>query len=214
MTNQDRDPWKVLGIQPTSDTERIREAYLIQVRQHHPDQFRADATRYHQQEERMKTINQAYQLALQYRPASASTANPRHDPPVICPDHRYQAVRRCKRCQKPICLGCLGVRESLCNRHYQNWVLRRARGRALREWSPLIALVAGLRIVNFPPLYVGIAVLIYLAYLGLGLLLRKHWFGCLAVLLLPYSLVLAGTWSLLESIKEWSHAPQKVSKGH
>lgn len=222
MAEQDRDPWKVLGITPTADKERLRQAYLAQVRQHHPDRFRRDAARYRQQEEYMKRINEAYQWALKNPPAAAPNParahhaaagrpGPAPEPPVVCPEHGYQAVRRCRMCDQPICLGCLGIRESLCTRHYQKFTTRGRHLRVLREWGPLIAIIFGLRSLGVPGLDVGIAVLIYLALLGVQLLWKRRWFGCLALLLLPYSLVLAGVWSLLESLREWS--PKKSTKG-
>ncbi len=219
MAEQDRDPWKVLGISPTADKDRLRQAYLAQVRQHHPDRFRRDAARYQQQEEHMKRINEAYQWALKNPPSGASDSprvhhatgrtGPAPEPPLVCPEHGYQAVRRCRKCQQPICLGCLGFRESLCNRHHQKLATRARRLRVLREWGPLLAIIFGLRSVGVPGLDVGVAVLIYLAVLGVRLLWIRRWFGCLALLLLPYSLVLAGAWSLIESLREWSPRPPK-----
>lgn len=215
LADSEWDPWAVLGIPPTQDKEQIREAYLAQVRQHHPDRYRLDPARYRQQEERMKRINHAYEWALRNPPDTQSTPRSSQpssgrstapDPPIVCPDHQYQALKRCKRCQQPLCMGCLGFRQSLCNRHYQSQQVRQARTRVLQEWGPLIAIIFGLRAIGLPGLDVGIAILIYLALLGLKLLLARHWFGCLALLLLPYSLVLAGAWSLIESLKGWNGA--------
>lgn len=212
------DAWKVLGISPTADKDRIRDAYLAKVREHHPDRYRLDPTRYRQQEEMMKRINRAYEWALKNPPGTAgptrSASAPPPDPPIMCPEHRYQALKRCRRCQQPLCLGCLGFRQSLCNRHFERKRVMSARSRTLREWGPLIAIIFGLRAVGLPGLDVGIAVLIYLALLGLRLLLTRRWFGCLALLLLPYSLVLAGAWSLYESLREWNgHASAKHPTG-
>lgn len=213
LTQNSRDPWEVLAIAPTADPARIREAYLVQVRLHHPDQFRLDPQRYHRQEEYMKTINEAYRWALEHpaqllgpdnkgpRSAAAKSAE--------CPVHLRAAIRQCKRCHDPICLACTGFRQSLCDRHYQMARYRQARRRALKEWGPLILIVMGLRLLAVPSLYTAIAVLIYIAWLGLVFLLDRKWFGCLAFLLLPYSLVLAGVWSLFESLREWNHPPTK-----
>jgi len=205
------DPWETLGLTPTSNRERIREAYLTQVRQHHPDQFRSDPVRYQKQEEQMKRINEAYQWALKNPPittpsTSQSSANPKAppEPPLMCPLHRYQAIRRCKRCRVPICLACVGVRESLCNLHYQKMLVRHARTRVLREWGPLIALIVIFRGIGLPDLETSVSALLYLAVIGFRFLLHHRWFGCLALLLLPYSLVLAGAWSLVESLRQWN----------
>lgn len=220
LAEQERDAWEVLGIPPTADADRIREAYLAQVRRHHPDQFRMDPVRYRQQEERMKTINEAYQWAL-HNPPQAKSPGRGHagqsptagtEPPIICPEHQYQAVRRCKGCQQPICLGCLGVRQSLCNRDYRRLKTRQMRGRAFKEWVPLIAIIGGMRAFGLPGLDVALASLIYIAWLGFRFLRTRHWFGCLALLLLPYSLILAGIWSLIDSLRDWNRPFQETSK--
>ncbi|WP_338055104.1 J domain-containing protein [Sulfobacillus harzensis] len=212
----------MLGIPPTADKDTIREAYLARVKEHHPDRYRLDPSRYRQQEEMMKRINFAYEWALRH-PPTTTAPGPTHppgsdrqgqrpDPPIMCPDHGYQAMGRCKRCGQPLCLGCLGFRRSLCNRHYQRQKIRAARSRTLGEWGPLIVIIFGLRALGLPGFDVAIAVLIYLALLGLRLLIRRHWLGCLALLLLPYSLVLAGVWSLWESLRDWNGHPSGKAK--
>jgi hypothetical protein len=175
------------------------------VRQHHPDRFRLDPVRYRQQEERMKWINQAYEWALSHPPTTTSgTENRQGASPVLCREHRYPAIGRCKRCGAPICLNCHGIRQSLCNRDLQRAKHRRVRGRALREWIPLILLIALSRLFGFTASFVLLLVAAYLAVIGVQELIRHRWFGCLALLLLPYSLILAGIWSLIESLREWS----------
>lgn len=209
----------MLGISPTSDPEKIREAYLARVREHHPDRYRLDPARYRHQEEMMKRINEAYDWALKHPPETKPSATVARtsetgtpEPPIMCPTHRYQALRRCKRCQQPLCVGCVGFRQSLCTRHHHRQKVVSHRLRVLREWGPLIAIIFGLRSIGLPGLDVGIATLIYLALLGLRLLLTHRWFGCLAVLLLPYSLVLAGLWSLWESVRAWNGEKTKPGR--
>lgn len=202
LAHENRDPWEVLDISPTPDPAKIRDAYLAQVRRHHPDQYRQDPTRYHQQEEQMKVINEAYRRALEEPPADLGTGG--RQPLVTCPVHQQPSERHCRRCKQPLCVACSGYRQSLCHRHYQQARIRRARGRAFKEWGPLIGLIVVLRAVGLPGLYTGLAVLAYLAAIGLRLLLTRRWFGCLAMLLLPYSLVLAGIWSLFESLRDWN----------
>ncbi|MDA8204726.1 MAG: J domain-containing protein [Thermaerobacter sp.] len=214
LAGQHRDPWEVLGIAPTADVNQIRAAYLAQARRHHPDQFRFDPERYRRQEEHMKAINEAYQWALRNPPTAPGTS-PGAPPPEsgpICPDHNHPGLRECRRCHQPICLGCQGFRQSLCNRHVQSASMRQTRGRALKEWAPLIVLIVVMRSFDQPGIYIGVAVLIYVAWLGLRLLLARRWFGCLAFLLLPYSLVLAGVWSLIESLKEWNRSPGRTRR--
>ena len=71
---------------------------------------------------------------------------------------------------------------------------------------PLLLGTAFLASVDVAGKIIAIAALAYLAALGLRLLITRHWLGCLALLLLPYSLVFAGAWSLVESLKNWGHA--------
>ncbi|MCY0878204.1 MAG: J domain-containing protein [Firmicutes bacterium] len=212
LENQGLNAWKILGIEPTDDVERIRRAYMALVRQHHPDRFRLDPVRYRQQEERMKLINQAYEWALNHPPPKAnSTQNP-GAATVLCREHRYPAMGKCKRCGAPICLNCLGMRQSLCNRDLERLKQRRARGRALREWLPLVLLIALSRMMGLTAGWVILVVAGYLAVLGVEELFRHRWFGCLAFLLLPYSLVLAGIWSLIESLQAWGQASPRDPK--
>lgn len=79
----------------------------------------------------------------------------------------------------------------------------------LQEWGPLVAMIVMLRLMGLAGLDISVAVLLYLAGLGFRLLLTRRWFGCLALLLLPYSLILAGVWSLVESVRDW-HKPRRV----
>jgi hypothetical protein len=207
------DAWAILGIAPTRDSRRIRQAYLALARQHHPDQFRLDPARYHVQEERMKVINEAYHWALANPPESdareaksASTGDL-----IICAVHQRPATRQCRRCRNPICWACPGFRQSLCLRHYRLVQSHQARRRVIQEWGPLLALIATLRIIGWVGLEMTVVILVYLAGLGFRLLLTRRWFGCLALLLLPYSLIVAGVWSLVESVRDW-HAPDRLGK--
>jgi molecular chaperone DnaJ len=57
MTNQTANPYAVLGVPPTASAAQVREAYRRMAKQFHPDQNRdAQAT------ERMKGINQAWEM--------------------------------------------------------------------------------------------------------------------------------------------------------
>ncbi|PSR35026.1 MAG: J domain-containing protein [Sulfobacillus benefaciens] len=217
----DKNPWEVLGIAPTYDKEAIRQAYLSAVRRHHPDQFQRDAAQFHQHEEAMKDINRAYQLILAGKapephnettppptgtPGQTYKAPPRNDapPPIFCPRHHQTAWRRCQVCQTPLCTECIGFYTSLCAKHYRKSALKRYRNRVVREWVPLIIGVAVLREVGLGSAVLLWGVLGYLALLGLGWLRRKRWMGCLALLFFPYSLVLAGLYSLYEGLSQWN----------
>lgn len=206
LAQEPPDPWEALDIPPTWDRNKIRDAYLVQVRIHHPDQYRQDPSRYRIQEERMKTINQAYRWALDHPPAppGAKSPGPRETAVTVCPDHHKTATRACRRCRRPLCLLCAGYRQLLCSKHFARAQQRRVRGRVLKEWGPLIALIVLLRSLGVPGLYTAGGILTYIAWLGFRFLLSRRWFGCLAVLMLPYSLVVAGIWSLLQSLKDWN----------
>lgn len=213
MNEQAGDPWVVLGINPTTDREAIRTAYLTQVRKNHPDQFRGDPTRYQAQEERMKDINRAYQMALtqnlsdRIQPTSASRTpppNPSNAP--RCPIHHVIGLRTCEKCDLPLCRTCLGFMESLCLRHMVQKRVRHARRRAIGQWLPLILGVSGLKSLEVPSSTIFWSIIAYLAIIGLMYLRRRRWLGCLAFLFLPYSFVLAGLYSLFDSLSQWRDA--------
>ncbi len=154
----------------------------------------------------MKAINEAYHWALAHPPeAQAGEAQSSGDL-VRCAVHQRPCTRICRRCRKPICWACPGFRQSLCMRHYRLAQSHQARRRVIQEWGPLMILIATLRLLAWSSVEMTVAVSIYLAALGFRLLLTRHWFGCLTLLLLPYSLVMAGVWSLVESIRDWQAA--------
>jgi hypothetical protein len=163
----------------------------------------------------MKSINQAYRWALE-NPPTASPA-PNSESPgsaaSVCQVHRKTATRECRRCRQPLCLLCPGYRQSLCQMHFAQAQRRRIRGRVLKEWGPLVALIVVLRALGAPGLYTAVGTLIYIAWLGFRFLMARRWFGCLALLLLPYSLVVAGIWSLYDSLKEWNRPTAGKTSG-
>lgn len=145
----------------------------------------------------MKIINEAYRWALEHPGMPAATQ-------PLCAAHYRAASALCRRCDKPICPLCPGFSRSLCVPHYQQMVVRQSRQRVLKEWGLLIAIIMGLRAVGLSGVLAAGVVGAYLAWLGLRFLVRRRWFGCLALLLLPYSLILAGVWSLFDSLKGWN----------
>ncbi|MDA8192797.1 MAG: J domain-containing protein [Thermaerobacter sp.] len=215
MDASSRDPWQVLGLQPTTDPDAVRDAYLSQVRIHHPDQFRRDPARYAQQEEQMKAINQAHQEILsgtaQPRqdasvPPSPPRGTPQETPWPNCPVHGARSLRACSQCEKPLCQTCPGFGLGLCARHLRQFVVRPYRLRALSQWVPLLAGLGLLRSLGLSTVVMFWALLAYLTAVGFWYLWRHRWLGCLALLFVPYSLVLAGLYSLYTSLSQWRDA--------
>lgn len=196
-THDPKDPWTVLGIPPTTDRLRVRQAYLEQVRRHHPDPVRQDPARFRQQEERMKDINRAYHDILTGQ-AACPPATP--EAAVVCPLHGRPAQERCGRCRTPLCSQCPGVRMRQCARHHRRTQIRIRRRQAARDWSLLILAPAALRAIGLNPARIVETVVGYLVLLGFGELRRTRSFGCLVWLLFPYSLVFAGLYRLYRGL--------------
>ncbi len=211
----ENDPWAVLGIQPTLDEAKIRHAYLRKARENHPDLFREDEARSRLQEERMKTINWAYAQitagraawtpAVKEPPGHHTPPPPRPAPPIpTCPRHRQSASRTCRECGAPVCSRCGGYTLSLCGEHLRIQRIRKARRRALGEWAALASVLGAGKVLAWPVPTLLWAILGYLAVLGVMELRRLHYFGCMAWLFVPYSLVLAGVYSLYEGLSLWN----------
>ncbi len=211
-----KNPWDVLGVAPTHDKEAIRQAYLKAVRLHHPDQYQRDPEQLGRHEEAMKEINRAYQVILSGQASHTAPAphsapappppppRPHAPPPTLCNRHRQPVLRVCQRCQEPLCTQCIGFYTFLCAKHYRRSVLKGYRNRVVREWLPLVAGIALLRAIGLSSAVLLWSVLGYLALLGIGWLRRKRWMGCLALLFFPYSLILAGLYSLYEGLSQWN----------
>ena len=60
------DPYKILGVQPTADDDTIKKAYRALARKYHPDNF-AGTPMAELAEEKMKEINEAYEILLKSR---------------------------------------------------------------------------------------------------------------------------------------------------
>jgi len=201
-------PWDILDIAPTRDRTRIREAYLRQVRHHHPDRFGMDPQRFRLQEEQMRLINLAYQSALALTepkaPASKSRQEPRH---TTCIEHGQPALARCRVCPRGLCARCPGQGVGLCNRHIAQAVFRRCRRRAVREWTPFLIIAVGGGLVSLP---IGWGITALLAYLfGLGLFRIRFggWRGLVYLWIFPIGLIGSGLYSLYENLDHISRAP-------
>ena len=57
-----KDPYSVLGVKPGATEEEIKSAYRDLARRYHPDRFAGNADAAHMAEEKMKEINEAYDL--------------------------------------------------------------------------------------------------------------------------------------------------------
>lgn len=57
-----RDPYTVLGVSPGADEEEIKAAYRKLARRYHPDHYAGDPVAARQAEEKMKEINEAYDI--------------------------------------------------------------------------------------------------------------------------------------------------------
>lgn len=194
------NPWAVLGLVPASGEEQVRQAYLRLARENHPDLFREDPRRYRAQEERMKAINGAY---AQITSGEAAQHGLPPSPPTApsCRQHSNKADRVCQACAEPLCPRCSGYQNSYCPRHASPLVLPNRPRRFIREWGGLAALLALGQGMHWPLIPFLCVTLGYLAILGVMQLRRVRYFGFMVWLFLPYSVVLAGLYSLFTALK-------------
>ncbi len=211
-----RSPWTILGLQPTSDTEEIRQAYLSKVRQHHPDLYQEDSRARMVQEEQMKWINWAYTELMtnpntafpesteERRAPSASGKEETKPPWITCSWHGQPAGTHCSRCHAPLCPACPGFLQQSCAFHLRQASRTKFRRRVMGEWSGLFLIVGWGKLWPWPLPIILWTILGYLAVLGIVELRRFRYFGCLAWLFIPYSLVLAGLYRLYDGLSRWN----------
>lgn len=220
----ERSPWAILGLQPTPDSEEIRRAYLHKVRQHHPDLYQEDSQARMAQEEEMKWINWAY-TELMTNPVAKLPHPPEHhasDPPppqepshppwVVCPSHNQPARSYCSRCHTPLCPVCPGFQHQVCDFHLRQASKRKFRARVMREWAFLAVIVLWGKLWPWALSTLLWGILGYLAALGILELRRLRYFGCLAWLFIPYSLVLAGLYRLYDGLSRWNREAGDISR--
>ena len=63
------NPYKVLGVSENASQEEIRKAYLALVKKYHPDRY-ADGPMKDMANEKLKEINQAYELLTKKKESS------------------------------------------------------------------------------------------------------------------------------------------------
>ena len=201
-------PWDVLGIAPTTDRQRIRHAYLIQVRLNHPDRFGMDPARFRAQEDRMRTINLAYQQALREAEPPATPKTEKNSTPWQCLEHGQVAQQRCQRCGTGICALCVGRHVGLCNRHLAETVFVQCRRRAVREWIPFLSIVLVETLLRLPTALSLALVATYMFGLGLFRIRFSGWRGLLYLWIFPFGLIASGFYSLYESLDQLNRAHQ------
>lgn len=208
-------PWDVLEIAPTKDLDRIRHAYLRQVRLHHPDRFGMDPDRFRLQEDQMCIINLAYQEALAAAESGASATRAQRaaqDPSRIhCVEHGQLATQRCTQCASGICALCPGRLRGLCNRHLAQLVFHRCRRRAAREWIPFLALIFGGSWVGLSPAWSIAAIMTYAFGLGLFRIRFSRWRGLIYLWIFPVGLMASGLYSLYQSLDHLNRASHDES---
>jgi len=67
-----KDPYKVLGVDPTASDDEIKKAYRKLARKYHPDKY-ADSDLKELAEEKMKEVNYAYEQIQQMRSGGGSS---------------------------------------------------------------------------------------------------------------------------------------------
>jgi hypothetical protein len=204
------DPWAVLGMTPTRDLQAIRQAYLRQVRLHHPDQFGLNPGRYRAQEDQMRRINWAYQeAARQARAPQRKSPDPpssSRSPATHCVEHGKIAEHRCRECDKGLCRRCVGQKARLCNRHLAQIVTQDCRRRATREWIPFLSVLTCCSFVGVPSTWTMILLSTYVFSLGLLRIRHSGWRGLFYLWLFPIGLMLSGLYSLYQSLDQWMRA--------
>ncbi|MCY0885113.1 MAG: J domain-containing protein [Firmicutes bacterium] len=198
------DPWAELGLRPGADAATVRAAYLRAVKAHHPDRFRTDPARFRAEEERMKRINAAYRRILEGAAAPPPPDPPPPRPGPVCSRHGGPAVTTCQVCGTPLCPACEGWRERRCYRHRRAAAATRTPAggpaAAAAVWVPLLAGVAVSRMLGFPLVAILLAVGLYLTVLGARRLWRWRWLGIALMVFFPYSMPLAGVYTLFTAL--------------
>jgi hypothetical protein len=90
MTNALRKAYAALGLEPDASAGMLREQYLLLVKRWHPDRHSTDPVNQANATERMREINEAYQLIVEVQGAEGAAAASA-DPPSPEPELRSNA---------------------------------------------------------------------------------------------------------------------------
>ena len=74
MADSYKDPYKVLGVDPTASDDDVKQAYRKLARKYHPDKY-ADGDLKELAEEKMKEVNMAYEEIQRMRSGKSSSGN-------------------------------------------------------------------------------------------------------------------------------------------
>ena len=69
------NPYKVLGVSENASDEEIKRAYRTLVKKHHPDRFGGDPRMAEEAAEKLKQINQAYDMVVKMRQGGGDTSS-------------------------------------------------------------------------------------------------------------------------------------------
>ena len=69
-----KDPYKVLGVDPSASDDQVKNAYRKLARKYHPDKY-TDSDMKELAEEKMKEVNAAYEQIQQMRSGSGNSSN-------------------------------------------------------------------------------------------------------------------------------------------
>ena len=83
------DPYRILNVSPSASDDAIKKAYRNLARQYHPDNFAGTAMA-ELAEEKMKEINDAYEMIVKSRKQGTTPANDEFDANTMV----YARVRR------------------------------------------------------------------------------------------------------------------------
>ncbi len=88
-----KDPYKVLGVDPTASDDDVKKAYRKLARKYHPDKY-ADSDLKELAEEKMKEVNYAYEQIQQMRSGGSTSSNQSNNSGNYSGGYNYANIRR------------------------------------------------------------------------------------------------------------------------